>query len=46
MTPASKNAPKETLEILKTVYKIMKDKKCEEIAVLNLESVNSYLSYF
>ncbi|EPG73561.1 ribosome silencing factor [Leptospira fainei serovar Hurstbridge str. BUT 6] len=46
MTPASKNAPKETIEILKTVYKIMKDKKCEEIAVLNLETVNSYLSYF
>ncbi|PJZ65323.1 ribosome silencing factor [Leptospira wolffii] len=46
MTSASKNKQQDTLEILKTVHKIMTDKKCEEITVLNLESVHSYLSYF
>ena len=32
--------------ILSTIKKIMVDKKCEEITVLNLKEVNSYLSYF
>ncbi|PJZ69616.1 ribosome silencing factor [Leptospira perolatii] len=46
MTPPRKKQPKETPEVLKTIHKIMMDKKCEEITILNLESVNSYLSYF
>ncbi|PJZ25374.1 ribosome silencing factor [Leptospira hartskeerlii] len=46
MSPSPKNTPENTMEILKTIYKIMQDKKCEEIAVLNLESVHSYLSFF
>ncbi|TGK00191.1 ribosome silencing factor [Leptospira langatensis] len=46
MTPAPKHPPQATLEILKTVHKIMTDKKCEEIAILNLEAVHSYLSFF
>ncbi|TGK34437.1 ribosome silencing factor [Leptospira gomenensis] len=35
-----------TLEILKVIRDIMTDKKCEEVSILNLETVNSYLSYF
>ncbi|EKR64875.1 MULTISPECIES: ribosome silencing factor [Leptospira] len=45
MNPAPKQSPT-TKEVLQVIYDIMADKKCEEISVLNLESVNSYLSFF
>ncbi|EMY77217.1 ribosome silencing factor [Leptospira weilii serovar Ranarum str. ICFT] len=45
MSPARRQNPT-TQEILRTICDIMTDKKCEEISVLNLEGVNSYLSYF
>jgi ribosome-associated protein len=32
--------------ILKKIVEILKDKKCEEITVLDLEKVNTYLSVF
>ncbi|AXR61958.1 ribosome silencing factor [Leptospira mayottensis] len=45
MSLTSKQNPT-TKEVLQVIYDIMVDKKCEEISVLNLESVNSYLSFF
>ncbi|PJZ55685.1 ribosome silencing factor [Leptospira barantonii] len=45
MTPAPKQNPT-TKEILQIIHDIMVDKKCEEVSILNLEGVNSYLSYF
>ncbi|PJZ51816.1 ribosome silencing factor [Leptospira adleri] len=45
MNSAPKQTPT-TKEILQIIHDIMVDKKCEEISILNLESVNSYLSYF
>ncbi|MBW0435970.1 ribosome silencing factor [Leptospira yasudae] len=45
MSPSPKQNPT-TKEILQIIHDIMVDKKCEEISILNLESVNSYLSYF
>ncbi|AVV51125.1 ribosome silencing factor [Leptospira santarosai str. 2000027870] len=45
MSPSPKQNPT-TKEILQIIRDIMADKKCEEVSVLNLESVNSYLSFF
>lgn len=35
-----------TIDILKNIKKIFIEKKCENIQFLNLQKVNSYLSYF
>lgn len=35
-----------SIDILKNIKKIFLDKKCENIQFLNLQKVNSYLSYF
>ncbi|AAN48563.1 ribosome silencing factor [Leptospira interrogans] len=45
MNPTHKQNPS-TEDILRIIRDIMTDKKCEEVSILNLESVNSYLSYF
>ena len=37
---------KEVIPILKEIRKILLDKKCEEISFLDLQDVNSYLTYF
>jgi len=36
----------ETKKILKEIISLLKEKKCEDIIVMNLEEVNSYLSLF
>lgn len=36
----------ETKKVLKEIISLLKEKKCEEIVVMNLEEVNSYLSLF
>ena len=36
----------DTKKILSKIQAILKEKKCEDIKILNLEKVNSYLSYF
>lgn len=45
MNPTHKQNPS-TEDILRIIRDIMTDKKCDEVSILNLESVNSYLSYF
>lgn len=45
MNPTHKQNPT-TEDILRIIRDIMTDKKCEEVSILNLESVNSYLNYF
>ena len=35
-----------SLELIKEIVSILKTKKCENISVLNLDSVNTFLSYF
>lgn len=45
MNPTHKQNPT-TEDILRIIRDIMTDKKCDEVSILNLESVNSYLSYF
>ncbi|EMO64055.1 ribosome silencing factor [Leptospira borgpetersenii serovar Pomona str. 200901868] len=46
MSPTPPKQNPTTKEVLQVIYDIMVDKKCEEISILNLESVNSYLSFF
>ena len=36
----------ETKKVLKEIISLLKEKKCEDIVVMNLEEVNSYLSLF
>ncbi|MCE9499901.1 MAG: ribosome silencing factor [Leptospira sp.] len=36
----------DTKKILSRIQAMLKEKKCEDITILNLEEVNSYLSYF
>ncbi|MCB1194485.1 MAG: ribosome silencing factor, partial [Leptospiraceae bacterium] len=35
-----------TTEVIQTIVSILKDKKCEDTVVLDIQKVNSYLSYF
>ena len=44
--PRKKKEGISTKKIIKEIVDILKDKKCEEISVLDLENVNSYLSIF
>ncbi|MBE8365240.1 MULTISPECIES: ribosome silencing factor [Leptospira] len=46
MSPTPPKQNPTTEKVLQVIYDIMVDKKCEEISILNLESVNSYLSFF
>ncbi|ABJ76657.1 ribosome silencing factor [Leptospira borgpetersenii] len=46
MSPTLPKQNPTTEKVLQVIYDIMVDKKCEEISILNLESVNSYLSFF
>lgn len=43
---SKKTISAENKKILKDMTKILQDKKCEDIKVINLEEVNSYLSIF
>ncbi len=36
----------ETKKVLKEIISLLKEKKCEDIVIMNLEEVNSYLSLF
>ncbi|MBP9887308.1 MAG: ribosome silencing factor [Leptospiraceae bacterium] len=36
----------ETKKILKEILNLLKEKKCEDIVIMNLEEVNTYLSLF
>lgn len=36
----------ETKKVLKEILNLLKEKKCEDIVIMNLEEVNSYLSLF
>ncbi len=42
----SSEIPKNTLSALVKIKKILNEKKCESIVMLDLREVNSYLSYF
>ncbi|MBE7411239.1 MAG: ribosome silencing factor [Leptospiraceae bacterium] len=44
--PQKKEKYSDTKKILLQIQTILASKKCEEISILNLENVNSYLSYF
>ncbi len=41
-----KNSENDVKKILGDIQKILISKKCDDISILNLENVNSYLSYF
>lgn len=43
---SQKKSKTDVKEILTLIQKILVSKKCDEITILNLEDVNSYLSYF
>lgn len=49
-TPITKSKKKEspptTKKILKIIVSILNEKKCEDISILDLENVNTYLSIF
>jgi len=44
--PKEKTISAETKKILKEMMSLLKEKKCDDIVVMNLEEVNSYLSLF
>lgn len=41
-----KSISPETKKILKEILNLLKEKKCEDIVIMNLEEVNTYLSLF
>lgn len=44
--PKKKGTPTTTKKIIKKIITILEEKKCEDISILDLENVNSYLCIF